>query len=222
MEFDESLRQRAPKKLLRVTMPDGQVLCYSSNRTTFLEVLRRIDIEELQKVNLEVGHYPLISQEIPPLFKDYMKPLVRGWYVNLRSSPEEKFLQLISIKNQLGLDYRVEISEDFEPDKTKGFQKAKISVGSLLVKFPDGDYVGGESPIQTYTETVRKLGVDNLKRRSIVLNGKNLITSRKEHNGQVQLDDNNWLTVPPSTKDKLKYLRIFGSHLRVNLEVTII
>lgn len=222
MADEDPLRMRSQKKLLRVTMPDGQILCYKSNRTTFIEALRKIGIEELQKVNLEIGHLPIFSQEVYPKYKEYMKPLVRGWYVNVMSGPEEKYLQLVSIKNQLGIDMKVEVGYDFEPEQIKGFQKSKSRDACLLVKFPGGEYVGGENPIQTYIETIQKLGIEELKRRSIEFAGKKLITARKEYNGQVQLDDNTWLTVPSLTKDKLKWLRILGSYMRQNLDVSII
>lgn len=222
MTDDDSLRLRSQKKLLRVTMPGGQVLCYKSNRTTFIEALRMIGIDELKKVNLEIGHLPIISQEVYPKYKEYMKPLIHGWYVNVMSGPEEKYLQLVSIRNQLGIDMKVEIGYDFETDQSKAFQKSKSKDSCLLVKFPDGEYVGEENPIQTYIGAINKLGTDNLKRRRIELAGKKLITARKEYNGQIQLDDDTWLTVPSLTKDKLKWLRIIGSYMSQNLDVSII
>ena len=95
--MDEKVRQRALRKLLHITFPDGKELCYKSATMTFVEALQTIDKDRLQKVKLEYYHLPLISQEIYPRFKDSMKPLGEGWYVNNVSSTKiiiKKFIEL--------------------------------------------------------------------------------------------------------------------------------
>ena len=52
-------------------------------------------------------HLPLISQEIYPRFKEWMKPIGEGWYVNTQSDSDQKYMQLVSIKQQLGLDWKI-------------------------------------------------------------------------------------------------------------------
>lgn len=81
--MDEQVRQRRIRRLLRVTFPDGKVLCYKSATMTFVGALQMISTDKLSEVKLESYHLPLISQEAYPRFKEWMKPIKDGWYVRL-------------------------------------------------------------------------------------------------------------------------------------------
>jgi hypothetical protein len=116
-EFDETIiRKRGKKKLLKVTFEDGKSICYKSTTMTFMETLRRIGVEKLQDVYLEVAHIPLLSKSVYPQFKDYQKELVKGWYVMTQSDSEQKYRQLLVIKQNLNLDIKIEIGEDLEEE----------------------------------------------------------------------------------------------------------
>lgn len=80
-------RTRAQKKLIKVTFADGTVICYSNATTTFIEALKKIGVDKLKDIDLEIGHLPMISKECHEKFKDYMKPLEGGWYVNTSFLP---------------------------------------------------------------------------------------------------------------------------------------
>ena len=221
--YDEgTVKSRAAKKLLQVTFPGGKKLCYKSATVTFIETLRTIGIEQLQQIKLEVSHFPLISQELFPKLEGYQKPLVRGWYVTTMSDTEQKYRQLLSIKSQLNLDIEIEMGSDLEAEKTKLFQKGHKSKDSLLVKFPDGEYVGGESPKETFIEAIKKIGIDALVRRKIELSGKSLITSTLQYKGQIEVEENRWLYIPGLTKDKVKCLKVIGAYMSIKLEITTI
>lgn len=221
--YDEIIfTKKAKKKLLRITFADGSVVCYKSATVTFMETLRRIGIEKLKDLDIECAHIPLISETLYPKFKDYQKPLVRGWYVMTQSDTEQKYLQLLSIKNKLNLDYTVECGDDFEASTTKLFQKSKKSTESLLVKFPDGEFIGGEHPKDTFIDAIRKIGVDDLARKGIEIAGKPLFTTSQVYKGQIEMDKNKWLMMPSTTKDKAKAIKVIGAIMRINLDVTLI
>lgn len=220
--MEDNLRQRAKKKLLRVTLPDGKVICHKSATMTFIEALVEIGSCNYDKITIELCHQPLFSKEIYPQFEKWMKPLCDGWYVNTQSDTVQKYMQLNSIKKQLNLDIEIEMGTDFITSDVKIVNKPKKRDKKLLVKFPDGEYIGGENPIDTFLETIWKIGVDELRRKGIEYCGKPLITFSKQFKGQVQVDEKSWLTIPPQTKDKLKMLRIIGLTLRLNIEVSII
>ncbi len=221
--FEEKIsRKRGKKKLLRVTFEDGKSICYTSTTMTFMETLRRIGIERLKDLDFKVAHIPFVSQEVYPQYKEYQKELVRGWYVMTQSDSEQKYRQLLAIKELLSLDIKVELGEDFETDKVKMFQKSKRSIGALLVKFPNGEYLGGENPIDTYKETILKIGIDELRRRRIELGGKPLIASTDVTKAYTEIEPGVWIATPSTTKEKVKYLKIIGSFMRIPLEVTII
>lgn len=220
--MEESLRKRATKKLLRVTMPDGMVICHKSATTTLVEVLKTIGSENFANITTENCRLPLLSKEIYPRFKEYMKPVCDGWYVNTQSDTGQKYMQLISIKSQLGIAMEIEVGSDFITSDAKVIQKSKKGRDDLLVKFPNGYYAAGENPIDTLIDAVWQIGPENIRRKELMFKGKSIITMSKQYNGQVQVGQNLWLTVPGQTKEKYQMLRIIDVMMKLGLEITLI
>jgi hypothetical protein len=186
---------------------------------TFIEALSMIDSERFQEVKLESYHLPLISQEIYPRFKDWMKPIGEGWYVNVQSDSDQKYMQLVSIKQQLGLDWKIEVGPDFNPSDDKVTQRKKREAQRLMVKFTDGICICDANPVDTFVHTIEKVGVEALMRKGAQYSGKPLITPIKQYNGQIEIGEKRWLMIPPQTKDKLKTLKIISAQMHLNLEI---
>ena len=220
--MEENLRQRATKKLLRVTMPDGTVICHKSATMTMIDVLVAIGSENFHKITTENCHLPLLSKEIYSRYKDYMKPVCDGWYINAQSDTGQKYMQLTSIKSQLGIAMEVEMGTGFITSGAKVVQKAKKKDDKLLVRFPNGEYAAGENPIDTLIDAIWQIGPDNIRRKELTFQDKPIITLSKQYNGQVQVGQNLWLTVPNQTKDKYKMLRIIDVMMKLGLEISII
>lgn len=223
MDSTTNTRGRSSNNYIRVTYPDGNSICYKSATMTFLEVLRRLSVEQLSSITLEVCHLPFISQEIYPQYAKYMKPVIRGWYANFQSDTKTKYMQLLSINDELQLGLKIEIGEDLEPTTVKGFGKSRGPKDNLLVKFPDGHYVAEENPKATYIETLRRLGIQELRRKGLSYKGKDLLSNIKTNNQQIELEEEKlWLTVPGTTKDKYKALMTFSAIMHVKIEMSII
>lgn len=220
--MDENLRQRATKKLLRVTMPDGTVICHKSATMTFIEALAGIDSSDYARISLEICHLPLLCTEIYPRYKKWMKPLKDGWYVNAQSDTDQKYMQLQSIAKQLGINMEIEVGTDFITSDVKVAQKSKKRDDKLLVKFPNGEYAAGENPIDTLIDAIWLIGPENIKRKELVFRDKPIITFSKTYNGQVQVGKDFWLTVPNQTKDKYMLLRFINNIMKLGLEISII
>ncbi len=220
--MDENLRQRGTRLLLRVTMPNGNVICHKSATLTFIDVLKEIGSENFDKIKTENCRLPLLSKEIYPQYKDWMKPVVDGWYVNAQSDTRQKYMQLVSIKSHLGIDMEIELGTDFITSDKKVEQKSKKKDDKLLVKFPNGEYAAGENPIDTLIDAIWQIGPENIRRKELIFKDKPIITLSKMYNGQVQVGQNLWLTVPNLTKDKYKMLRIIDVMMKLGLEISII
>ena len=220
MEEGTGIRSRSQKKLIKVTFADGTTICYSSATTTFVEALRKIGVDKLQEIDLEIGHLPMISKEKHKKYEKYMLPLDDGWYVNTQSDSSQKYIQLTSIKNSLGLDYTVEIGADLEPCSTKGVTQARQRTDCLMVKFPDGEFVGGQSPKETYIEALKKMGLDTIRQKSIEAFGKECVTRFNKYPNQIEVEKAAWVTIPGVTKDKIKALNLISAKLRIQLEIT--
>lgn len=223
-EEDEKVGRRgySQKKLLRVTFPDGTVLCYKNVTMTFVEALRKIGVDKLQNVHLDIYKRPIITREIYEGFEADIKPLDNGWYVFACGDSTEKYLRLTTIINQLQLEgITVEIGTDFETSNIKGFSKARKKVGGLLIQFADGEFVGGESPKDSYIQALTKIGLDTICYKGFEDRGEELVTRYNKYKGQVQ-SGGKWITIPGQTKDKIRALERISQKLNLGLKITII
>lgn len=223
-ELDERIgkRKQSQKKLLRVTFPDDVVLCYKNVTMTFVEALRKIGVDKLQNVQLEVYKHPIITREIYEGYEADIKPLDNGWYVHACGDSTEKYLRLTAIIKQLELEgIKVEIGTDFETSSVKGFTKAKKKNGGLLIQFADGEFIGGESPKDSYIQAVTKIGLDIICQKGFEDRGEELVTRNNKYKGQVQ-SGGKWITIPGQTKDKIRALERISQKLNLGLKITII
>lgn len=223
-EEDEKVgrREYSQKKLLRVTFPDGTVICYKNVTMTFVEALRKIGVDKLQNVHLDVYKRPIITREIYEGFEADIKPLDNGWYVFACGDSTEKYLRLTTIIKQLEIEgITVEIGTDFETSNVKGFSKARKKVGGLLVQFADGEFIGGESPKDSYIQALSKIGLDTICYKGFEDRGEELVTRYNKYKGQVQ-SGGKWITIPGQTKDKIRALERISQKLNLGLKITII
>ena len=223
-EEDEKVGRRgySQKKLLRVTFPDGTVICYKNVTMTFVEALRKIGVDKLQNVQLDIYKRPIITREIYEGFEADIKPLDNGWYVFACGDSTEKYLRLTSIIKQLEIEgINVEIGTDFETSSVKGFTKAKKKVGGLLIQFADGEFIGGESPKDSYIQAITKIGLDIICQKGFEDHGEELVTRYNKYKNQVQ-SGGKWITIPGQTKDKIRALERVSQKLGLGLKITII
>ena len=220
--MEEVKRGRAKKKLLRVTFPSGKVICYKSTTDTMVAVLQELGEDVISKIELELCHLPIVSKEIYPKYRKWMKPICDGWYINTQSNSDSKFLELKSINDQLSLNLKLELGADLDAEDKPDKEKRTKSKDKLLVKFPDGQYFANNSTLDTFLEVVWEIGIDNIKRKDLSWGGNPLITTSKMFNNQVQVDSQRWIIVPNSTRDKIKLLRVIGAMLHIKMEISTI
>ena len=218
--MEEVKRDRARRKLLRVTFPNGKVLCYKSTTDTMIATMQEFGDDVIANIKLQSCHLPLLSKEIYPKYKEWMKPVCNGWYLNTQSNSDTKFLQLNAINEQLSLGLKIELGEDFVAQDNPNKEKRTRTKGEILVKLPDGQCFANNSITNTFLELIREIGIDKIKQKELTWCGKPLITTSKMFNGQVQIDNERWIIVPNTTKDKVKLLRVIGAMLRINMEIT--
>lgn len=218
--MEEVKRDRARRKLLRVTFPNGKVLCYKSTTDTMIATMQELGDGVIANIKLQSCHLPLLSKEIYPRYKEWMKPVCNGWYLNTQSNSDTKFLQLNAINEQLSLGLKIELGEDFIAQDNPNKEKRTRTKGEILVKLPDGQCFANNSITNTFLELIREIGIDKIKQKELTWCGKPLITTSKMFNGQVRIDNERWIIVPNTTKDKVKLLRVIGAMLRINMEIT--
>ena len=218
--MEEVKRDRARRKLLRVTFPNGKVLCYKSTTDTMIATMQELGDDVIANIKLQSCHLPLLSKEIYPRYKEWMKPVCNGWYLNTQSNSDTKFLQLNAINEQLSLGLKIELGEDFIAQDNPNKEKRTRTKVEILVKLPDWQCFANNSITNTFLELISEIGIDKIKQKELTWCGKPLITTSKMFNGQVRIDNERWIIVPNTTKDKVKLLRVIGAMLRINMEIT--
>lgn len=218
--MEEVKRGRAKKKLIRVTFPNGKEICYKSATDTMVATLQELGDDIISEIKMELCHLPLLSKEVYPKYKEWMKPVCDGWYINTQSNSDSKFLQLKAINEQLTLGLTIELGDDFEAQENPNKEKRSKSRDKLLVRFPNGQYFANNSTLDTFLEVVWEIGIDEIKRKELLWGGNPLVTSSKMFNNQVQVDEQRWIIVPNTTKDKIKLLRVLGAMFHLKMEIT--
>lgn len=220
-EEESGSRSRSQRRIIRASFPDGTIFCYKNATITFIETLRKFGADKVASLNIEWRRRELCSKEPIKGYEQYMKPLDNGWLINSQSDSSEKYLLLTSIAKKLGIDCTIEIGEDFETSKAKGFTKARKKAGGLLIQFADGEFVGGESPKDSYLQAINKIGLDVIASKGFESRGKELVTRFNKYSDQIKSGDK-WITIPGLTKDKIFALERISQKLGLGLKITII
>ena len=93
---------------LVVAMPDNGVLIRCENATdTFVEVIKRIGIESVKNLNIEIGNIPLISTTEFPNPPAQRK--VGEYYITMGMAPEGMAIRLRQIAGHLSIPLYAEL-----------------------------------------------------------------------------------------------------------------
>lgn len=79
-----------------------------------LAALAKIGKDRFPEIKLEIGVHPIITQQIPPKYKAYMREICDRWYLNTQSDNACKYMQMKAINDTLGLGLKVEVGTDFK------------------------------------------------------------------------------------------------------------
>lgn len=203
---------------IRVTFPDNKVICYAIVEKTFVESLKLIGTGNFHKLNLEVGHLPLISKEKYEKYGEWMKPIADGWYVNTQSDTSQKYMQLLAIVKQLHLDIKVEIGRDFETQSSKTGITRTRSKETLRLILP-GVIDITIQPFIVYMIILRQIGLDSIKNKNLSIQDYKLVTSTKQYERQVQFEEYKWVTLPPKESLTIKWLSIVANVMNFKLSL---
>ena len=209
--------QRQKPLKIRVTFPDGKVICHSTVLHTFIETLKAIGSENFDKISLEVGGLPLISKTKYQKYGNGMRLINDGWFVNIQSDTEQKYMQLKSIQQQLNLDLKIELGRNFE---TTRFNSGRTRKTTNLVTIINNELIV-EDPITVYITVLKYIGLEKLKESPIRISNQKIVTPINLYDGQLEIDFNQWVTLPPQpySRSVIKWLQIILSVTQTKLVV---
>ena len=101
---------RQNKGIIKVTFPNGNVVCHQMVAQTLVDVVKLIGPERVRQVGIRMNGNDLVSKK---LFERYeyrraQKPVGNGYYVNTLSATALKYDQLCTINKQLHLNLKIE------------------------------------------------------------------------------------------------------------------
>ena len=222
---DKKIQVREKRQRLRISFPDGTQICNTSATQTMIDAICKIGAERVAQLNMEVCHIPLVSQEVNPRYAKWTKKIDDKWFLMAQSDTRQKYMQMVSVINQLGMDVKVELGDfdTLEPVSTKKSEtKQKKKKVQLEVTLDNKVFTHGSDTIFTFLDVVEHIGIDKVKKTNIKVGKFPIITSSKVANNQVETSTGEWLTVPTLVKDKYKVLRVVSSMTHNPMEIKII
>jgi predicted type IV restriction endonuclease len=93
---------------IKVTFPDGVEICLPKVADTMVEVIKRIGLEKVKSLNIQMYGFPIISNIKHDQEKYNWSDAGHSLFIFTHSNTDKKLSQLIEINNALSLGLRIE------------------------------------------------------------------------------------------------------------------
>ena len=148
-----------------------------------------------------------------------MMPLTDGWWVNTQSDSSQKYLQLRSVKTKLGLEYDVQLAEEFDEYNEAATQKSRKQ-DLICVYYGEDEFIHAAHNEDVFVKTIERIGAERILYKSIEFLGKETVTRYNKYPKQRKLDCGLWVTIPNSSKDMRRALEYINEKLKIGLRVS--
>lgn len=222
---------------LRVTFADGTIFADEKAADICTKAILKMGrdrcLKAVEALDLKLGPFPLICNQLPNNYDRTKKELGDGWWLLLDFKNEVKKQRIEQIANYLGEKVKVEVylpnkdvpSTKSPVEKTEKTRHKGPQLG-LKVTFPDGKVINRPHAVDTYCETIMQIGIDRvfetMIEHEVQLNGINIITDvRHPKYGQSQrgLAHGWWLSTYSNTLQKKDVLEKLSHYLGLGLTV---
>ena len=103
-------------KGLKVTFPDGTIVCHKTAIETEIDVFRRIGFERVSKVGLMKAGWPVVGRKQRPIENGHVwQHQASGWFIYSNTSNSQKKADLQAVSDYYGLGL---IIESGKPEET--------------------------------------------------------------------------------------------------------
>ena len=219
--------RKSKSAILKVETPAGKVLDYSNVSTTYCEVIQEIGPEEVSILEIKHAGVNIVSKELDSKYSQYQRPIGGGWYVMTNSSTQTKYQDLITICQEYGLDYKIQIVS-LLPTTSVIIPQANSNGGERMkirVKFPNGRTIQPNKVFETLIEVVKYAGPDRVRMLNISVGGDNMILKNPSptYISACKPVGNGWLcNTYTSTPTKCSQIKLISEELGLNLEVELV
>lgn len=148
------------------------------------------------------------------------KVLTEGWWVNTQSDSSQKYLQLRSVKTKLGLDYEVQLAEEFG-EYSDALEKKTRKQDLIFVYFNENEFIHAPFNEDVFVKTIERIGAERIMQRCLEFLGKDIVTRYNKYPKQRKLVDCRlWVTIPATSKDMRRALEYIADKLKIGLRVS--
>ena len=102
-------KKRHKTHIIRVTFPNGKIICHKQVVNTFIEVIDSCNLELVSKMNIHFANINLVSKERDSRYGKFQKEIKDGWLVFTNTNTERKFSILQEISKSLELNLDIEL-----------------------------------------------------------------------------------------------------------------
>ena len=221
--IDEIKNPRQPQKRIRVTFPNGESICYRHAKDTILDVLRRIDSSDYDKIGLELKGERIITQKVSKYNENYKLPISDGWwYIKKGANTDIMVLHLIEINRALNLGMRIEQSSDLRVTNTAEKDKRSVRPKRRIKVYIDNQTFDHESYLVVYRDFVDYVGVDKIaQRKTLSWHNEPWVTTTNMYNSnnRAKLGEFKWFVEPRSSKEAYQMVDLIARHCRLDCKI---
>lgn len=216
---------RQPQKRIRVTFPNGESICYRHAKDTILNVLRRIDSLNYDKIRLELKGERIITQNVSKDNEKYKLSICNGWwYIKKGANTDNMVLHLIEINRVLDLGLRIEQGSDLKVTNAAEKDKSSVRPKKKIRVHIDNKVFDDESFLVVYRDFVDYVGVDKIAHRKTLLwHSEPWVTVTNVYNSsnRAKLGEFKWFVEPRNTNEAYKMIDLIAHHchLACNIEL---
>ena len=218
--IDEIKYPRQPQKKIRVTFPNGESICYRHAKDTVLDVLRRIDSSDYEKIKLETKGERIITNNVSKENEKFKLPIREGWWYIKRGGvdTDNMVLHLIEINRALNLGMRIEQGSDLRVTNTAEKDKRSVRPKKKVRVHIDNKVFDHESFLVVYRDFVDYVGVDKIaQRNTLSWHNEPWVTTTNMYNSsnRAKLGEFKWFVEPRSSKEAYQMINQIARHCRL-------
>jgi hypothetical protein len=101
-------KRRSKKAKLIITFPDGTVINETCVSKTFTKFVQKVGVEAVRSLNIEWLGDNIVTPVINEQYRNGMKKVASGLYLNTASNTQKKYEQILDIKEGLDLNFKID------------------------------------------------------------------------------------------------------------------
>lgn len=210
----------------KVIFPDGVVVYERTDIRTFIESLKKMDLERISSSDSCPKHHDYkVVDTRERTGKTRTQKYVDGYYIITQLKTEEKISDLIAISDHFGLGIKIEqLGQRRErAPKTDTGETGRRAVRTILrVSFPDDNCViTNPTAASTFVEAVKHMGLQRVQDTGIKIHGALVVSDSPSdtHPEESYPVDNRFVNTHGSTVTKQKTLKEIAERLHIKMDV---